>query len=135
MQQTAEAQAFDQVIDWLQHFEALDDPRQDGKVCYPLDEMLLLALMAVLAGAEGWTEVAEFGEQKLDLLRRFAPFENGTPPHDRLGEVFAALDAEAFQGCFIAWTAAVTKLGPDTTCRCSWQRSRKKPAFQSAPMT
>ena len=116
MQQTADAQAvqaFDQVIDWLQHFEALDDPRQGGKVCYPLDEMLLLALMAVLAGAEGWTEVAEFGKQKLDLLRRFAPFENGTPPHDRLGEVFAALDAEAFQGCFIAWTAAVTKLGPD----------------------
>ena len=116
MQQTAEvqaAQAFDQVVDWLQHFEALEDPRQDGKVWYPLNEMLLLALVAVLAGAEGWTEVAEFGEQKLDVLRRFASFENGTPPHDRLGEVFAALDAETFQGCFIAWTAAVTKLGPD----------------------
>ena len=69
--------------------------------------------MAVLAGAEGWTDVATFGEQKLELLRRFAPFENGTPPHDRLGEVFAALDAEAFQGCFISWTASVTKLGPD----------------------
>ena len=42
--------AFDQVVDWLQHFEALEDPRQAGKVFYPLDEILLLTLMAVLAG-------------------------------------------------------------------------------------
>ena len=117
MQQTADVQAvlaFDQVVDWLQHFEALEDPRQAGKVFYPPDEILLLTLMAVLAGAKGWTDVATFGEQKLELLRRFAPFENGSPPHDRLGEVFAALDAEAFQGCFIAWTASVTKLGSDS---------------------
>ena len=116
MASTAQAQtdlAYDQVVGWLEHFEALVDPRQAGKVFYPLDEILLLTLMAVLAGAEGWTDVATFGEQKLELLRRFSAFENGTPPHDRLGEVFAALDAEAFQGCFIAWAASVTKLGPD----------------------
>ena len=111
--QSQAERAFDQVVDWLEHFEALDDPRQSGKVWYPLDEMLLLCLLAVLAGAESWVEIAEFGKAKLDFLRRYRPFENGTPSHDQLGDLFAALDAEAFQRCFIAWVASLTKLGPD----------------------
>ena len=106
-------QAFDQVVEWLEHFEDLDDPRQSGKVWYPLDEVLLLCLLAVLAGAEGWVEVEEFGQSKLAFLRRFRAFEKGTPTHGQLGEIFAALDAEAFQQCFINWVASLTKLGPD----------------------
>jgi predicted transposase YbfD/YdcC len=105
--------AFDQVIEWLEYFEDLDDPRQSGKVWYPLDEILLLCLLAVLAGAESWVEIAEFGEKKLGFLRRFRLFENGTPSHDQLGDLFAALDTEQFQSCFIAWVASLTKLGPD----------------------
>jgi predicted transposase YbfD/YdcC len=111
--QTEAERAFDQAVDWLEHFEPLDDPRQAGKVWYPLDEVLLLCLVAVLAGAESWVEIAEFGKKKLELLRRFLPFENGTPSHDQLGDLFAALDAEQFQGCFIAWVGSLTKLGPD----------------------
>ncbi len=105
--------AHDQVIEWLQHFEPLEDPRQSGKVWYPLDEVLLLCLLAVIAGAEGWVEVAEFGKAKLDFLRRFRPFANGTPSHDQLGDLYAALDAEAFQSCFIAWVGSLTSVGPD----------------------
>jgi hypothetical protein len=105
--------AYDQVIEWLEHFEDLDDPRQAGKVAYPLDEMLLQCLLAVLAGAESWVEIAEFGKRKLDFLRRFAAFGEGTPSHDQFGNLFAALDAEAFQSCFIAWVASLSKLGPD----------------------
>jgi predicted transposase YbfD/YdcC len=105
--------AFDQVVGWLEHFEPLEDPRQAGKVWYPLDEVLLLCLVAVLAAAESWVEIAEFGKKKLGLLRRFRPFENGTPSHDQLGDLFAALDAEQFQSCFIAWAGSLTKLGPD----------------------
>ncbi len=105
--------AYDQVVGWLEHFEDLDDPRQAGKVAYPLDEMLLQCLLAVIAGAEGWVEVAAYGKKKLDFLRRFAAFGEGTPSHDQLGNLFAALNAEAFQGCFIAWVASVTKLGPE----------------------
>ena len=62
----------------------MDDPRQSGKVWYRLDEVLLLCLLAVLAGAEGWVEVAEFGKRKLGFLRRFRPFENGTPSSKHL---------------------------------------------------
>ena len=132
---TAPAQverAYDQVVEWLSHFEALDDPRQSGKVWYPLDEVLLLCLLAVLAGAECWVEIAEFGKAKLDFLRRFRAFEKGTPSHDQLGDLFAVLDAEAFQQCFINWVAALTKLGLDVvaidgkTLRRSYQEGGAK---------
>jgi predicted transposase YbfD/YdcC len=111
--QSQAERAYDQVIEWLEHFREVEDPRQSGKVWYRLDEVLLLSLLAVLAGAESWVEIAEFGKKKLDFLSRFRPFENGTPSHDQLGDLFAALDAEAFQQCFINWVASLTKLGPD----------------------
>jgi predicted transposase YbfD/YdcC len=100
--------AFGEAISFLEHFQSLPDPRQPGKVVYPLDEVLLLSLLGVLAGAEAFTDIARFGEKKLDLLRRFRPFRDGTPPHDRLGDIFASLDAEKFQQCFVAWVASIS---------------------------
>ena len=70
---------------FLEHFRDLRDPRQAGKVVYPLDEILLLCLLAVLAGAETFTDIARFGTKKLDLLRRFLHFRDGTPAHDQRG--------------------------------------------------
>ena len=94
---------------FLHYFKDMPDNRQIGKVIYPLDEILLLCLLAVLAGSEAFTEIARFGEKKLALLRRFRPFKDGTPAHDHLGDIFATLDAGAFQRCFVAWAAAMTK--------------------------
>src|ERR1700704_2135915 len=93
---------------FLHYFSELPDHRQPGKVDYPLPEVLLLILLAVLAGAEAFTDIARFGERKLELLRRFRPYVNGTPSHDHLGDIFATLDARAFQLCFVAWVAALT---------------------------
>ena len=64
------AEGFGGKLDFLEHFSALPDPRQTKKVLYPLDEVLLLTLCAVLCGADGWVSVALFGEQKLSFLRR-----------------------------------------------------------------
>ena len=107
------AEAFDTIVDFLESFEELDDPRQRGKVLYPLDEVLLLALLGVIAGCESWVEIARYGEKKLGLLRRFRPFKDETPSHDQLGDIFAVLDAEQFQKCFVAWVASLTGLGPE----------------------
>src|ERR1700723_1678755 len=100
--------AFGETVVFLSHFKALEAPRQAGKVIYPLDEILLLCLVAVLAGAETFVDIARFGAKKIDLLRRFRPFRDGTPSHDHLGDIFATLDAEHFQRCFVAWVAALT---------------------------
>jgi predicted transposase YbfD/YdcC len=98
---------FEAVV-FLSYFKDLDDPRQRGKVTYPLDEVLLLTLLAVMAGAETFVDIARFGVQKLEFLRRFRPFRDGTPAHDHLGDIFAVLDAEQFQRCFVAWVAALS---------------------------
>ncbi len=126
------AGAVDRTVDFLEHFTELDDPRQRAKVLYPLDEVLLLCLMAVLCGAESWVEIARFGDKKLALLRRFRPFSEGTPSHDQLGDIFAALDDGQFQRCFVAWVAALADLSADIvaidgkTSRRSYQKSGAK---------
>jgi predicted transposase YbfD/YdcC len=96
-----------ETVVFLSYFKDLPDLRQSGKVMYPLAEVLLLCLLAVLAGAETITDIARFGEKKLELLRLFRPFDAGTPAHDHLGDILATLDAEAFQRCFVAWVAAL----------------------------
>ena len=103
----ADGEVLAEAVVFLRYFKALPDSRQSGKVIYPLDEILLLCLLAVLAGAETITDIARFGQKKLGLLRRFRPFAAGTPAHDHLGDILATLDAEAFQRCFVAWVAAL----------------------------
>ena len=92
---------------FLEHFKDLPDERQSAKVRYPLAEVLPLCLLAVIAGAETITDIARFGDKKLDLLRRFRPFREGTPSHDHMGDILATLDAEQFQRCFVAWVASL----------------------------
>src|SRR6202521_6136017 len=99
---------FEESVVFLRYFDDLPDARQIGKVRYPLAELLLLCLLAVLAGAETFVDIALFGDKKLELLRRFRPFAEGTPSHDHLGDILATLDAEAFQRCFVAWVASLT---------------------------
>src|ERR1700734_3194806 len=70
---------FAKTVVFLGYFKDLPDARQSGKVKYPLDEILLLCLLAMVAGAETITDIAKFGRLKLALLRRFRPFADGTP--------------------------------------------------------
>ncbi len=125
-------EALFKIVDFLEHFTDLEDPRQRAKVLYPLDEVLLLCLLGVLAGCESWVEIAKYGEKKLGFLRRFRRFTEGTPSHDQLGDIFAVLDAGQFQHCFIAWAASLTELGADIvaidgkTLRRSYQKSGAK---------
>jgi len=127
--------ALSEAIVFLDYFKDLHDPRQQGKVLYPLNEVLLLCLLAVLAGCETFTDIDRFGQEKLGLLRRFLPFRDGTPAHDRLGEIFAALDAEKFQSSFVSWVSALTGAPADViaidgkTLRRSYQKKGAKDAI------
>lgn len=79
------------------------DCRQAGKVAYPLNELLLLCLCAVISGCENFVDIAEYGAEKQEFLRELAAFEHGAPSHDTLSTVFRHLDGEAFSKAFIAW--------------------------------
>ena len=63
----------------------------------------------MISGTDGWTSIALYGQKKLELLRRFLPYENGTPSHDQLGILISRLDMEVFQSCFISWVASLNE--------------------------
>lgn len=97
----------------MEHFSGLEDPREGWRVLYPLRELLLLVLSATLAGMEDFVEVKLWGEQRLDFLRRFYPYERGIPSHDTLNDLVNALDPEVFKVCFSAWVASLRDAEPD----------------------
>jgi len=97
----------------LDHFSALSDPRERWRVLYPLPEILLLVLCATLSGMEDFVEIKLWGEQRLDFLRRFLPYDRGIPAHDTLNDVINALDGELFKTCFTNWVEALRDEEPD----------------------
>ncbi len=97
----------------LEHFAALEDPRQTAKVLYPLPEILLLLLAGTLAGADDFSEMELWGNEQLAFLRRLLPYQHGIPSHDTLGEVVAALDPALFKACFVSWVEGLRGTAPD----------------------
>lgn len=97
----------------LDHFSAIEDPRQSWRVLYPLPEVLLLVLCATLAGMEDFVEITLWGRERLEFLRRFLPYERGLPSHDTLGDVISALDPELFKACFLAWVEGLRDSEPE----------------------
>ena len=76
----------------ISQLSTLEDPRQAGKVTYPLVEMSILTVAGVIADCDGWEDIADFGRDRLEWLRQFLPFENGIPSHDTLARVFSIIN-------------------------------------------
>lgn len=89
------------------HFGGVEDPRVPYLVLHPLINLITIALCALIAGAESWTEVATFGERKKTWLSRFVDLTNGIPSHDTFSTVFAQLKSESLRDSFISWAQAV----------------------------
>ena len=92
---------------FLIHFGGMDDPRLDRKKRHSLLDIVAITICAVIAGADGWTDVELFGKSKEAWLRTFLKLPNGIPSHDTFGRFFMLLDPVAFQHCFINWVRAV----------------------------
>jgi len=84
-------------------FGEMADPRVVGRCDHVLSDIILVAVCAVLSGAESWSEVEQLGESKLEWLKRYLALPAGIPSHDTFGRVFRLLDAEAFQERFMGW--------------------------------
>ena len=91
------------------YFIKLNDPRIDRKKLYPLIEILFVVLSGMVCGAESWRDFVLFGNEKLEFLRRYFPYENGIPSKDTFARLFAVLDPEAFKVFFVEWVQSLQK--------------------------
>lgn len=91
------------------HFESIEDPRVERTRKHTLVDILCLSICAVIAGAEGWEDIEEFGLQKEAWLRRHLRLENGIPSHDTISRVFRALKPQAFETAFREWVAVLVE--------------------------
>ena len=91
----------------IDHFASLEEPRVDRTKRHQLLDILVIAICAVICGADDWVEVELFGNAKLSWLQTFLALPNGIPSHDTFGRVFARLIPEQFQQCFLTWIQAV----------------------------
>lgn len=91
----------------VSHFRELEDPRSSVNLLHPLDSVIVIAIMAVLAGANGPTAIAKWANMKSDLLKKSLDLPSGIPQKDVFRRVLATLKPEAFQACFTMWLTAL----------------------------
>jgi len=90
-------------------FEGIEDPRVDRTKHHQLLDIMLIAILGVLCGADGWVDIEAFGNTKEAWLKTFLDLPNGIPSHDTFGRVFARLDPKQFEECFLNWVGGVTE--------------------------
>ena len=93
--------------DLKSHFATLEDPRDGNAQLHNLLDIVLIAVCAVICGANAWTEVEVFGHAKRAWLETFLELPQGIPSHDTFGRVFRHLDPLVFERCFRQWTNAI----------------------------
>src|SRR5260221_46828 len=92
-----------------QCFAEVPDPRREHLRLHNLWDIIAITILAVVAGADSWVEVAKYGLCKLEFLETFLELPNGIPAHDTFGRVFALLNPQALQKGFIRWVQAIAE--------------------------
>lgn len=93
-----------------EHFSKVTDPRKDRTKEHKLIDIIVIAICAVICGAEGWVDIELYGNSKLHWLSTLLELPNGIPSHDTFGRVFSLIDAQQFQFAFYDWVLAVNEI-------------------------
>ena len=94
---------------FLDYFKGLEDPRSSRNRLYNMSEILLVTLCGAICGAEGWQDVEDFGNLKIDFLRDHLPYKNGIPSDDTFRRFFRSIDPGRFQELFRNWASCLSK--------------------------
>lgn len=116
-------------------FVSVTDPRQAGKVEHDLVELLVVAVNAVLVGADTFVEIELWAKEKLDWLRGYLPLAAGIPSHDTFGRLFGLIDPEEFEAAFRRWVGAVLPtLGTEAVVAIDGKTSRRTGKVGATPL-
>ena len=99
----------EQINSLEEHFSNVNDPRGPN-VTHQLFEIIAIAILGTICGADGWVEIEQFGYQKLNWLSQYLFLPKGIPSHDTFGRVFARIDPEEFQASFMKWVQALHEI-------------------------
>ena len=94
----------------LDHFATLPDPRIARHRWHKLSDILVIAVCAVLCGAESYPAIEDFGHEREAWLKQFLELPEGIPSHDTFNRVVRLLDPVQFQACFLSWRHAVAEV-------------------------
>ncbi len=94
----------------IDFFSSISDPRVERTQKHSLDAILFISLCAVICGAEGWNEIEDYGNAKIDWLEKFLHLPNGIPSHDTFNRVISMLDPKELNDSFVAWTKSIAGL-------------------------
>jgi predicted transposase YbfD/YdcC len=121
----------------VEHFAEIDDPRIERTKRHKLIDILTIAILAVICGAEGWTDIESFGKAKQKWLSSILELPNGIPSHDKFSRVFARLNPEQLQECFLNWVRGIAEISEGEviaidgkTLRQSYDNAEGKGAIQ-----
>jgi predicted transposase YbfD/YdcC len=93
-----------------EHFGTIDDPGIDRTKQHALLDIIVIAICAVVCGAEHWPDIEAFGKAKKDWLQKYLDLPNGIPSHDTFRRVFMRMNPEQFQTSFLNWVQAVMQV-------------------------
>ena len=95
---------------FLDHFDVFEDPRMQRNQLYTVAEILLVTLLAVICGAEGWQDVENYGKSKIKYLRCYLPYEGGVPSDDTVRRFFRAINPNHFKEIFSKWVQCIVNI-------------------------
>lgn len=119
----------------VEHFSAIKDPRVDRTKKHPLVSILIISVLATICGAEGWSDIAEYGRRKSLWLKEFIDLPHGVPSEDTFARVLSRLRPEALYDCFLSLMkdmarevdGQVIAIDGKTARRSHDRRKRRKP--------
>jgi predicted transposase YbfD/YdcC len=96
------------------HFEGLADPRRlTANRRHAFNDVLVIAISAIICGADDWVHVEQFGKAKEEWFSSFLDLPNGIPSHDTFTDIFSKLCPDSFEKCFVSWVNSIIEIIPD----------------------
>ena len=94
----------------VDHFKDLEDTRVERTKRHKLIDIVTIAICAVICGVDSWVLMETYGKKKEKWLKQFLELPNGIPSHDTFARVFARIDPQQFQNCFLSWIKSINKI-------------------------